>query len=136
MKQKVPVIIERASDGGYGCYMDEPDELGFDFGLSGYGDSAEAAKSDFLVAHEEIKQMYEEEGRDFPDLEFVYRYDLQSFFNYFSFLNVSKVAEMAGINASLMRQYSSGVAKAGEKQYDKVKRVVAQISREMASATF
>jgi hypothetical protein len=136
MKQKVPVIVECASDGGYGCYMDEPDELGFKFGLSGYGNSVEEAKRDFLVAHDEMRELFREEGKEFPELEFVYKYDMQSFFNYFSFLNVSKVAELAGINASLMRQYTSGVANAGEKQYDKIKTAVARISEELAAATF
>ncbi|MDR1004256.1 MAG: pilus assembly protein HicB [Prevotellaceae bacterium] len=133
MKQKVTVIMERASDGGYGCYVDD-DLPGF--GLSGYGDSAEAAKEDMLVAYDEIKEMLHEEGKDVPELEFIYKYDLQSFFNYFSFLNVSRVAEMAGINASLMRRYTSGVANAGQKQYDKIKKVVTQIGEEMAVATF
>jgi predicted RNase H-like HicB family nuclease len=133
MKQKVTVIMERASDGGYGCYV-EDDLPGF--GLAGYGDSAEAAKADMLIAYDEIREMQEEEGIEIPELEFVYKYDLQSFFNYFSFLNVSKVAERAGINASLMRRYTSGVANAGEKQYDKIKKVVSEIGHEMASATF
>jgi hypothetical protein len=133
MKQNVVVVMERASDGGYGCYV-EDDLPGF--GLSGYGDSAEAAKEDMLVAYAEIRKLMQEEGKETPELEFTYKYDLQSFFNYFSFLNVSKVAEMAGINPSLMRQYTSGLANAGERQYNKVKRVVAQISQEMAVATF
>jgi hypothetical protein len=136
MKQNVTVIVERASDGGFGCYMDDDDKLGFKFGLSGYGDSVEAAKKDFLSACDDMKELFLEEGNNFPEMEFSYKYDLQSFFNYFSFLNVSKIGEMAGINASLMRQYASGLTNAGEKQYDKVKKVVAQISHEMAEATF
>ena len=48
-------------------------------------------------------------GKEVPELEFTYKYDMQSFFDYFSFLNVTKVAELAGINPSLMRQYTSGV---------------------------
>ena len=89
------------------------------FGLAGYGDTAEDAKADMLKAYEDIKEMKVAEGTDVPELEFTYKYDLQSFFNYFSFLNVTKVAEAAGINPSLMRQYTSGVTAAGQKQYDK-----------------
>ena len=49
---KVNVLFERAKDGYYSCFMEE--ELP-DFGLAGYGDTAEAAKADFLKSYEEIK---------------------------------------------------------------------------------
>ena len=126
MDMKVTVIMEKASDGYYSCFVEEnlPD-----FGLAGYGDTAEAAKK-------EIKEMQAEEDKEVPELEFTYKYDMQSFFNYFSFLNVTKVAELAGINASLMRQYTSGVTAAGQKQYDKIRVAVERISKELSAATF
>lgn len=49
---------------------------------------------------------------------------------------VTKVAELAGINASLMRQYTSGVTTAGQKQYDKIRVAVERISKELSAATF
>ena len=133
MDMKVTVIMEKASDGDYSCFVEEnlPD-----FGLAGYGDTAEAAKKDMMKAYEEIKEMQAEEDKEVPELEFTYKYDMQSFFNYFSFLNVTKVAELAGINASLMRQYTSGVTAAGQKQYDKIRVAVERISKELSAATF
>ncbi|WP_181996306.1 type II toxin-antitoxin system HicB family antitoxin [Bacteroides fragilis] len=130
---KVTVIIEKAKDGFYSCFVEE-DLPGF--GLAGYGDTAEAAKKDMLKSYDEIKEMQAEEGLEVPELDFLYKYDMQSFFNYFSFLNVTKVAELAGINASLMRQYTSGVATAGQKQYDKIRVAVEHISKELSVATF
>lgn len=129
---KVTAIMEKAKDGHYSCYV-EDDLPGF--GLSGFGDTAEAAKKDMMNAYQEIKKM-QEEGKEVPELEFVYKYDIQSFFDYFSFLNVTKVAEMAGINPSLMRQYTSGVANAGQKQYDKIRVAIGKISKELSAATF
>lgn len=133
MKKNVTVIMEKGSDGYYSCFV-EDDLPGF--GLAGYGDTAEKAKEDMMSAYADIKTMMQEEGNDVPELEFVFKYDLQSFFSYFSFLNVSRVAEMAGINPSLMRQYTSGVSVAGQKQYDKIKETVSKISQEMGCATF
>ena len=133
MDMKVTVIMEKASDGYYSCFVEE-DLPGF--GLAGYGDTAEAAKEDMMKAYEEIKEMQTEEDKEVPELEFIYKYDMQSFFNYFSFLNVTKVAELAGINASLMRQYTSGVTAAGQKQYDKIRVAVERISKELSAATF
>ena len=130
---KVTVIMEKAKDGNYSCYVDD-DLPGF--GLAGFGETAEAAKEDMLEAYAEIKALQTEEGKEIPELEFTYKYDMQSFFDYFSFLNVSRVAELAGINPSLMRQYTSGVANAGQKQYDKLRVAVGKISRELSAATF
>lgn len=38
-----------------------------------------------MKAYEEIKEMQAEEDKEVPELEFTYKYDMQSFFNYFSF---------------------------------------------------
>ena len=129
----VTAIMEKSKDGLYSCYVDE--ELP-GFGLSGFGATAEEAKEDMLEVYEEMKAIFAEEGKTMPELHFTYKYDLQSFFDYFSFLNVTKVAELAGINPSLMRQYTSGAANAGQKQYDKVKMALRKISSELATATF
>lgn len=130
---KVTVIMEKAKDGYYSCFVEE-DLPGF--GLAGYGDTADAAKKDMLKAYEEIKEIQTEDGKEVPELEFIYKYDLQSFFNYFSFLNITKVAEIAGINPSLMRQYTSGVSNAGQKQYDKIKIAIEKIAQELSTSTF
>ncbi len=61
---------------------------------------------------------------------------MPSFFNRFNFLNQSKIAERAGINPSLMRKYTSGVANAGQKQYEKMHAAVQSIAKEMLAAAF
>lgn len=122
-----------AKDGGCACYMVEEFP---GFALSGYGDSPKEAKQDMLLAYQDIRELMAEDGESIPDLEFVYHYDMKSFFNYFDFLNVSKVAQRAGINPSLMRKYTSGVANAGEKQYLKLQSAISEISRELAQAHF
>ena len=133
MKKEVTAILEKNKQGYYSCcVVDDLPRMT----LIGYGRSAEEAKGDMLLAYREIGDMMREEGEEVPELEFTYKYDLQSFFDYFSFLNVSKVAEIAGINPSLMRQYVSGVANAGQKQYDKVSVAVKKIARELAESTF
>lgn len=117
----------------YSCYTEQE----FDgFGLLGYGDTAEDAKNDLLSAYEEIKQDRAQEGKETPDIEFEWKYDLQSFFNYFSVLNVSELARKSGVNASLLRQYRNGFAKASEKQYDKIRQCIQQIGQELITARF
>lgn len=122
-----------AKDGGCSCYMLE--ELP-DFGLLGFGNTPQEAKADMLKAYEEINDLLVKEGKTPIKLEFVYHYDMKSFFEYFDFLNVSKIAERADINPSLMRKYTSGVANAGEGQYLKLKKAINSIAKELAVANF
>ena len=130
---KVTVIVEKGSDGRYACYVEDEFEH---FGLAGYGDTVAEAKSDLEVCYQEMKELENEEGREMPVLEYTYKYDIQSFFNCFPFLNVSKVAEKAGINPALMRQYTCGAAKAGQKQYERLRRAILDITAELTEATF
>ena len=130
---KANIVFEMAKDGGCSCYMLE--ELP-DFGLLGFGNTPQEAKADMLKAYEEINDLLVKEGKTPIKLEFVYHYDMISFFEYFDFLNVSKIAERAGINPSLMRKYTSGVANAGEGQYLKLKKAINSIAKELAVANF
>lgn len=122
-----------AKDGGCSCYMVE--EIP-DFGLLGFGNTPQEAKADMLQAYQEIRELLLAEGKEPVQLEFVYHYDMRSFFEYFNFLNVSKVAERAGINPSLMRKYTSGVVNAGEGQYQKLKKAIHSIAEELSAANF
>ena len=128
---KATAVMEIGKDGFFSCYME--DEFP-DFGIIGSGETAQEAKEDFICAYEEIKEMLQEEGKEVPELEFEWRYDMKSFFNYFNFLNISKVAERAGINPSLMRKYVAGLANPSENQYKKLNNAVKDFSRELISA--
>ncbi|MGN8798468.1 pilus assembly protein HicB [Segatella copri] len=130
---KVQIIVEQASDGKFWCYTEQG--IG-DVGLSAIGDSVAAAKADLMECYEEARQDAEENGKTFPEVEFEYKYDLQSFFNYFSFLNVSDIAKRAGINPSLMRQYASGVKTAGEKTYQRLNACMSDIKADLQAAVF
>lgn len=129
---KVRVTVEKSADGTYAAYME--DDMP-DFGLAGYGDSAEEAIEDFYVADEETREILKSKGKEMQELEFEFHYDLKSFFSYFSYLNISKVGEKSGISASLMRQYVSGSAQASEKQYDKIRHAISDMVHELSSAS-
>lgn len=65
--------------------------------------------------------------KDFHQLEevkFEYAYDLTVFFEEFSFLNQSKIAELSGINPGLLRQYASGVKNPSEAQAKKIQTAI------------
>ena len=79
---------------------------------------------------------YTIEGKTPYQVDFEYIYDLQSFFEFFSVFNVTEVARRAGINPTLMRQYTSGVKKAGEKTYAKLSSCINDIRKDIIAASF
>ncbi len=69
--------------------------------------------------HKALKDFHQLE-----DVKFEYAYDLTVFFEEFSFLNQSKIAELSGINASLLRQYASGVKNPSAVQAKKIQTAI------------
>ena len=127
------VIIQQNKDGYFSCFIKE--DIPY-VGLLGYGESSKEAIDSMLEFYKEEKELLAKEGKELPDLEFKFHYDMQSFFDRFNFLNISKIAEIAGINPSLLRKYTSGVANAGEKQYEKLHKAIHQIATDMLDAAF
>ena len=131
---KFTAIVEKGEDGMYSIYVDGMKN----HGLYGSGVSVEKAKEDMLNALNEMTEVYKEEGNSIPkELDnptFVYKYDIASMFDYFDWINVSKLALKAGINPSLMRQYKNGLAFASEKQILKIQEVLNNLGKELSSA--
>lgn len=103
------------------------------FGLSGFGKTARDAMNDIILARDETKSIFEEDGKQFPELEFEYQFDMGSLFDYFSYLNIAGVAKRAGINASLMRQYASGVHEPSAKRRAVIEKSLWDIAAEIQS---
>lgn len=103
---KVKVSVYKADDGSFWCHT-EKDVYGT--GLNGSGSTVSEAKQDLYACLDIAKEDYLSQGKTPKPIEFEYVYDLQSFFEYFSVFNVTEVARRAGINPTLMRQYTSGV---------------------------
>jgi hypothetical protein len=78
-----------------------------------------------------IKALADFEGLE--NVEFDYFYDMTMFFEKFNFLNQSKVAEMAGINPGLIRQYSSGHKQPSKEQVGKIETAVRKIANQLLS---
>lgn len=129
-------IIEKGTDGLYSIYSDA---MLLNHGLGGYGSSVEESKADFFESIKEAKEMIIEDGGTLPDevesINVTFKYDLQSFFNYFDWINVSQFAKKAGINESKMRQYKNGLAFAGESTTKKILDAIKNIGAELQSAT-
>lgn len=70
-----------------------------------------------------------------PDsYEFRIEYDLTAFFEKFDFLKITKVAELAGINGSLLRQYITGKKHPSAKQAAKIEGAIKELASQLAEA--
>jgi len=131
---RVSALIERTENGYYSIACDY--KIG-NFCLGGFGNSVAEAKADFYSIVKEAQENYKKEHGYLPDdLNEViadFKYDLQSFFNYFNWINISKFAQVAGINESKMRQYKTGKAFASERTKNTIEATIHKMSEELAS---
>jgi len=123
-------LIERGRDGTFGIFTPDINST-----IIGEGNTVEEAKADFENSVREISQFYKEDGIALPDelkdIQFVYKYDIASMFNYYDWINVSKFACKAGINASLMRQYRMGKTYISENQIKKIESALHSLGNEL-----
>ncbi len=127
---KTLAVIEQAADGMYSVFTPDLETTT----IIGSGKTVAEAKADFDTSVKALFEMYAEENRTLPeelrDLSFVYKYDIVSFFTYYP-INMTRLAQMAGINASLMRQYKRGQY-ISQKQMMKIQNAIQAIGKEMA----
>jgi predicted RNase H-like HicB family nuclease len=125
-------LIERGKDGIFGIFTPDINST-----IIGEGSTVEEAKADFENSVREIFQFYKEDGIALPDelkdIQFVYKYDIASMFNYYDWINVSKFARKAGINPSLMRQYKMGKTYISENQINKIEKSLHSLGNELAA---
>ncbi len=117
------VAIEKQGVGTYIAYNKDGDE----FTALGSGDTIAEAKEDFFNSIEEMKEVYQESGEEVPAVLMekpTFKFDLASFFEYYSFINVSAFAKMIGINSSLMHQYKKGNTYISDAQLQKIQTFV------------
>lgn len=129
---KALVILEKSDDGYWASVEKLP-------GCYSFGKTVEAAISNVRKAIEEHISDLAETGVEIPELflqpfELQIKYDLQTLFEAFKFLNKSAFAQLAGINPSLLRQYSKGIAYASDKQKAKINKAIQSISHNLENA--
>ncbi len=68
---------------------------------------------------------------DPKQIEFDLQYDIAGLFDEKKFLNAAVIAERAGINKSLMRQYASGIKFPSFERAKQIERVIHELGKEM-----
>lgn len=122
---KVTVIMEKLpGEKNCSCFVE-----GYINGcaLIGYGPTTEAAVKDLLA----VKEEYEKEGHEMPDLEMTFKYDIWAFFDKYP-ISITPLAKRLGINPSLMRQYVSGNRTPSQKRLEEIEAAIHEFGRELS----
>lgn len=129
MTKEVTVTFETQGGKSYSCIVNEKFEK---FGLIGYGDTARAAETDVFVALAELKDRL---GSDeVPQIVISRRsFDVPSFFSYYPYFNITQLAKFAGLNATQVRQYASGVRKPTKQKLSQLNEAIRNIAETFLS---
>lgn len=129
-KVKLLVIVERGKGKrNFSCFATENVCKCL---LAGYGATAREAMEDICVSAREAKEMAQERGEDFPDVEFEFRLDVGAFFDYYP-LDVTATAKYIGINPSILRQYATSLREPRQKQIDKINAGLNRLAKDLGS---
>ncbi|MBR2155055.1 MAG: type II toxin-antitoxin system HicB family antitoxin [Bacteroidaceae bacterium] len=126
------VSIEKQNDGTYIAYNKD----GEGFTAIGTGDTIKDAREDFFNSIEEVKESYKDRGINAPAALMetpTFKFDLASFFEYYSFINATAFARKIGINDSLMRQYKQGKTYISELQLQRIQTAINSIGADFQS---
>lgn len=126
---KCDVIVETCRN-SFSCFMQNSENLSYR--LIGEGKTVRKAIEDFFIARDEMKQMYEEEGRQFVEPEWNFIFDVGAFLDYYP-INVTAFAKYSGINASLLRQYASGLAKPKQKNIERIRKALDTVGKDICN---
>ena len=127
------IILEK-SEGGFGAWLEDcPVEF---TGIHTFGESVNEVTENIkmLMAdllENEFKDTITFIGFNPNTVVFNYRYSLMDFFDVYKSLKINSIADLAGLNKSLVRQYASGAATASAAQVQKIQEAVRSLAQSL-----
>lgn len=133
-KRLFTAVIERGEDGGYSVYIAEPD---CPFGCIGTGETVAEAQADFHDAVEDVRTVYAEEGKEFPEVEFSFRYDVASFLaSYSKAFTLAGLSRITGVNPGQLSHYITGHRHPSEATVRKIERSIHAFAEDLSQVRF
>lgn len=128
---KLLVVLEKGESGEWFASVEAPRTF-----LTTVGSSVqEVAQNLKNLAQDHLdhegKTQAEWQGVRVNDIEWEYSYDLSGFFEQFNVLKINAIAELAGLNPSLVRQYATGAKSASAAQVQKIQKAVHQLAQSL-----
>jgi predicted RNase H-like HicB family nuclease len=131
----IPIILERSDDAFYARIADIGNFLPVTYGNT----IAEVEQN----MRELITDYLDNEGKDdaawyninAQTIEFTYSYDVQAFFEAFSALKITEIARLAGLNASLLRQYATGAKHPSQTQAKRIEYAIHTLGEQLTKVS-
>lgn len=131
---KAEVIIERGTDGTYSAYIGSDN---VPFGLIGDGKTVQETIADFLNSADEMKAYYKEQGKEFPEIEWKFKYDMASFLQYYAFaFSLAGLERITGVRQGQLSHYINGVKKPRPGTIRKIETRLHDFAKEIGQVNF
>ena len=118
-EKRIPQLIVEKSNKGFWGRVDTNHNL-----VVGNAPTLEILKKQMKKSIYEIEKFEVE--------EFNVSYDLTSFFEQYTFLNITDIAKRTSINSTLMRQYAAGIKFPSTERVQKIEEAIRSIGKELA----
>ena len=130
----VTAIIETGPDHRYSIYSDDEN---LPYGVIGTGDTIAEAKEDFMYGYEEMKEVFLDSGKEFTEVEFIFRYDIPSFLQEFAYaFTLAGLERITGINQKQLGHYVSGYRKPSARTVRKMEEGIHRFSEQLSMIHF
>ena len=130
-KKHIKAHIECNGNGFYTVYHNE----NLPFGFFGEGNSAKAAREDFLATFEAMREDHLKRTGENVEAEFEFVYDASAFLQHYKgLLTLAGLSRMTGINKGQLSQYVTGHRHPSPKTQEKIKVSVQQFAQELSRA--
>ena len=124
----ITAYIETGSDNTFNVFLKD----NLPFGFFGEGDTVEEAKKDFIENFEEMRDMHKERtGKDY-NYDFIFKYDMESFFNRYSMIfSMPALEKLSGINQKQLHHYAMGIKNPREITKTKLEHALHTLGKEL-----
>ena len=109
----------------------------FEFGINGFGNTVEEAKNDLVLAYTEMKQLFLDQGKEIPELDFEYKFDVASFLSHYSgILSLAGLERLTGVNQGQLSHYVTGRGKPNQKTVAQIEKSLHKFGSEISQIQF
>lgn len=133
---KIEVVIQKGEQ-RYEAVINPDKDYDLNFGLFGEGETVQECIDDFLISQSEMQELFADEGKEFPQLEFSYKYDVSSFLNYYSkILTLAGLERLTGVAQGQLSHYLNGYRNPSRKTIEKIERNLHKFGTELNQVQF
>lgn len=129
----VRVFIEPSEYGFSACMDDTP----LSYSCLGEGKTINETVNDFNMGYAEMKEYYEDEGKEFEEIQYEFYIEPAAFLKeYGRVFSLAGLQRITGVNQTQLGHYLHGRRRPSKKTVEKIKTGVQHFAKELSSVNF